>query len=83
MKIKSLKNYGIPSYILDIWEKHYSPCLLPVQEEAVRNYGVLNDRGNNNLLVISSPFLGKDLYRRDGCCSSGNSSEEDYLFSPS
>ena len=42
MKIKSLKNYGIPSYILNIWEKHYSPYLLPIQEEAVRNYGILD-----------------------------------------
>jgi len=42
MKIKSLKNYGIPSYILNIWEKHYSPYLLRIQEEAVRNYGILD-----------------------------------------
>jgi len=42
MKIKNLKNYGIPSYILNIWEEHYSPYLLPIQEEAVRNYGILN-----------------------------------------
>ena len=42
MKIKNLKNYGIPSYILNIWEEHYSPYLLPVQEEAVRNYGILD-----------------------------------------
>lgn len=37
MKIKKLKNYGIPSYIVNIWEKNPSPCLLPLQEEAVRN----------------------------------------------
>ena len=42
MKIKNLKNYGIPSYILNIWEEHYSPYLLPLQEDAVRNYGILN-----------------------------------------
>jgi len=42
MKIKKLKNYGIPSYIVNAWEKHYSPCLLPLQEDAVRNYGVLD-----------------------------------------
>ena len=42
MKIKNLKNYGIPSYVLDIWEKNYSPCLLPLQEEGVRNYGILS-----------------------------------------
>ncbi|HEC93644.1 MAG TPA: hypothetical protein ENI51_11815 [Candidatus Atribacteria bacterium] len=42
MKIKNLKNYGIPSYIVNIWEEHYSPYLLPLQEDAVRNYGILN-----------------------------------------
>jgi helicase len=42
MKIKNLKNYGIPSYILNIWEEHYSPYLLPLQEDAVRKYGVLD-----------------------------------------
>ena len=42
MKIRDLKNYGIPTYVLDIWKEHYSPCLLPLQEEAVKNYGILN-----------------------------------------
>jgi replicative superfamily II helicase len=42
MKIKDLKNYGIPSYVVNIWEKHYSRDLLPIQEEAVRNYGILS-----------------------------------------
>ena len=59
MKIKSLKNYGIPSYILNIWEKHYSPYLLPIQEEAVRNYGILDDKENKKLLVIAPTSSGK------------------------
>lgn len=58
MKIKSLKNYGIPSYFLNIWEKDCSPYLLPIQEEAVRNYGILNE-DNNNLLVIAPTSSGK------------------------
>jgi len=58
MKIKSLKNYGIPSYILNIWEKHYSPYLLPIQEEAVRDYGILEEE-NKNLLVIAPTSSGK------------------------
>lgn len=75
MKIKKLKNYGIPPYILNIWEKKPSPCLLPLQEEAVRNYGILNcGEGNtglprrcaplndkNNLLVIAPPSSGKSF----------------------
>ena len=40
--MRSLEDYGIPSYIVDIWEKNYSPFLLPIQEEAVRYYGVLD-----------------------------------------
>jgi len=54
MKIKNLKNYGIPSCFLDIWKKHYSPCLLPVQEEAVRNYGILNCNGSDEIAALSS-----------------------------
>ena len=46
MKIRNLKNYGIPSYILNIWEKHYSRYLLPIQEDAVRNYGILRKEVN-------------------------------------
>ena len=42
MKIKDLKNYGIPSSILNIWEKNPSPYLLPLQEDAVKNYGILS-----------------------------------------
>ena len=42
MKIKDLKNYGIPSYFINIWKKQPSPYLLPLQEDAVKNYGVLD-----------------------------------------
>jgi len=56
MKINSLKNYGIPSYILNIWEKHYSPYLLPIQEEAVRDYGILDyNKGSMRLLRRDAP----------------------------
>jgi helicase len=56
MKIKSLKNYGIPSYILNIWENHYSPCLLPIQEEAVKDYGILENEGG-----MDSRVRGNDI----------------------
>jgi len=64
MKIKNLKNYGIPSYILNIWEKQYSPYLLPLQEDAVKKYGILNcgengNEDNQNLLVIAPTSSGK------------------------
>lgn len=62
MKIRNLKNYGIPSHIVNIWEKDYSRYLLPIQEEAVRNYGILNCGGNvrdKNLLVIAPTSSGK------------------------
>ncbi|MBN2395629.1 MAG: DEAD/DEAH box helicase, partial [Candidatus Atribacteria bacterium] len=49
MKMRDLEVWGVPSYIVDIWEKSYSPYLLPVQEEAVRDYGVLDyDKGVND-----------------------------------
>ena len=40
--MRDLEVWGVPSYIVDIWEKKYSPYLLAVQEEAVRYYGVLD-----------------------------------------
>ena len=43
-------NNDIPSYVLDIWEENYSPYLLPLQEEEVRNYGILDcDEGSTRL----------------------------------
>jgi helicase len=42
MKMRNLEVWGVPSYMVDIWEKNYSPYLLPVQEEAVRDYEVLD-----------------------------------------
>ena len=60
MKIKKLKNYGIPSQIVNIWEKDYPRDLLPLQEDAVRNYGILNGNDKNqNLLVIAPTSSGK------------------------
>ncbi len=69
MKMRDLEVWGVPSYIVDTWEKNYSLYLLPVQERAVRDYGVLdynggNERGkirngNNNLLVVAPTSSGK------------------------
>ena len=53
MKIKDLANYGVPSHIINIWVKDNSPYLLHIQEEAVREYGVLDSR-----------FRGNDIRRR-------------------
>ena len=50
MKMRDLEVWGVPSYIVDIWEKNYSPHLLPVQEKAVRYYGVLDyEKGSTGL----------------------------------
>jgi len=59
MKIKDLKNYGIPSYFINIWEKQPSPYLLPLQEDAFKNYGILNY--NQNLLIIAPTSSGKSF----------------------
>jgi len=52
--MRSLEEYGIPSYIIDIWEKNYSPFLLPIQEEAVRYYGVLDYDGSKEIATLFS-----------------------------
>ena len=63
MKMRNLEDYGIHSYILDIWEKNYSPRLMRVQEKAVKDYGVLdygeNKGKNNHLLVVAPTSSGK------------------------
>lgn len=62
MKIVKLKNYGIPSHIVNILEKHYSPDLLPIQEEAVRNYGILNcGEGSDEIATLSSKSRNDNL----------------------
>ena len=55
MKMRDLEFWGVPSYIVDIWEKNYSLYLLPVQEEAVRDYGVLDFDGDRGLLRRYTP----------------------------
>jgi len=60
--MRDLEIWGVPSYMVDIWEKSYSPYLLTVQEEAVRYYGVLDYGGGNdknNLLVVAPTSSGK------------------------
>ncbi|MBU1427532.1 hypothetical protein KKB07_01590, partial [bacterium] len=50
-----LKKYGIPPYTVNIWEKYYSRDLLPLQEEAVRNYGILScGEGSGEIAALSS-----------------------------
>ena len=49
MKMRDLEVWGVPSYMVDIWEKNYSASLLPVQEKAVRDYGVLDYGGSKGL----------------------------------
>ena len=69
MKMRDLEVWGVPSYVVDIWEKSYSPYLLPVQEEAVRDYGVLDFDGRNKegrmqyapTGGIDSRFRGNDI----------------------
>lgn len=74
MKIDTLEYFGIPDYITKIWQKHYSPFLLPVQEKAVTHFNLLKSKdfssclelgqstkGNQNLLVVSPSSSGKTL----------------------
>jgi len=65
MKIKDLANYGIPSYLLNIREKDCSPYLLPIQEEAVRKYGILDYDGSRGLPRRDAPRNDKKGARND------------------
>jgi len=70
MKIKDLKNYGVLPYVLDIWKENYSPCLLPIQEEAVRNYGILDCGEEKERRMQYAPTEGND--RREDACNDRN-----------
>ena len=65
MKIVKLKNYGIPSYIVNIWEKHYSLYLLPLQEDAVKKYGVLD--WGEEITGLPRRFAPRNDKREDVC----------------
>jgi len=86
MKIKSLKNYGIPSYIVNIWEKDPSPYLLSLQEEAVRNYGILNCGEGKEGRILYAPtermdhcFRGNDI-KGDGNDINGSGNNKNNLL---
>ena len=64
MKMRDLEFWGVPSYIVDILEKNYSPHLLAVQEEAVREYGVLDFDGSMGLPRRYAP---RNDGRMDSC----------------
>ncbi len=56
MRIFELSRYNIPEKILGAWIKEIGEDLLPVQERAIRLYGVLEGR---SLLISSPDTLGK------------------------
>ena len=56
MKIDHLIAQNVQPKLLDIWRKTVGERLLPVQERAVREYGLLGDR---NLIVFSPTSSGK------------------------
>jgi helicase len=51
MKLSCLEEYGIPRLLIDAWARSQGDGLLPLQERAVRDYGLL-DGGS---LIISAP----------------------------
>lgn len=93
MKIKDLKNYGIPSYFINIWLKKPSPYLLPLQEDAVKNYGILDCEGstglprrfaprNDNLLIIAPTSSGKSFIGEMAAISRVIHHKKNYLSTP-
>src|SRR4051795_3295465 len=56
MKVDTLEAYNVPSDILGIWRDQVGPELLPVQERAVKEFGLF---GDGNLIVFSPTSSGK------------------------
>ncbi len=51
MRVEDLKIYGIPDLLVNSWKENIGMELLPLQEMAVREYGLIEDRN----LIISAP----------------------------
>lgn len=56
MRIDALEAYDIEPQLLDIWRTTVGPRLLPVQERAVKEFGLF---GGGNLVVFSPTSSGK------------------------
>jgi helicase len=56
MRIDTLEAYNVPTDLLEIWRKTVGPTLLPVQEMAVKEYGLFS---GGNLIVFSPTSSGK------------------------
>src|SRR5208283_3079355 len=56
MQIRYLEAFGILPEIIDLWEKGYGGELLPIQERAVKEYGVLDGK---SLVVLGATSSGK------------------------
>ncbi len=58
MKIRQMELYGVPSPVVELWERYYGERLLPLQEKAVQEYGLMEGR---NLVVMGATSSGKTL----------------------
>ena len=56
MKVETLEAYNVPPDILAIWQAQVGAELLPVQERAVKEFGLFAD---GNLIVFSPTSSGK------------------------
>jgi len=56
MKVDTLEAYNVAPDILEIWREQVGPELLPVQERAVKEFGLF---GGGNLIVFSPTSSGK------------------------
>src|SRR6476469_2022188 len=56
MKVETLEAYDVPADILDIWRSQVGGELLPVQERAVKEFGLFSEA---NLIVFSPTSSGK------------------------
>jgi helicase len=56
MRVDTLEAYNVPTDLLEIWRTTVGPTLLPVQELAVKEYGLF---AGGNLIVFSPTSSGK------------------------
>ena len=58
MKMDDLSGYGYPQSLIEIWKREESEDLLPIQQRAIQEFGILDDM-SHNLLIIAPTSSGK------------------------
>ena len=79
MRVESLEAYNISDDILAVWREKVGEHLLPVQEKAVKEFGLFSD---SNLIVFSPTSSGKTFIGEMAMAKAARSSGKVFYLVP-